>query len=54
MRLRAQPVLLLAGAVVVIDAVCDRSITSVFRRNRGETLAAGLWFLIHVMKEETR
>lgn len=46
------PVLALVGAVVIIDALCERSITSVLRRNRGETLAAGLWLFVHLAKDE--
>lgn len=47
-------VLLLAGAVVVIDIVCPETITKVLRRNRGEALIGVLWLAVHIMKDETK
>lgn len=53
-RIAVNPVLLLAGAVVIIDLVCEEAITTVFRRNRGELVPAGIWFIVHVWKRERK
>lgn len=53
MRLRANPVLLLVGAVVVIDLACEEPITAVLRRNRAEAAIGIAWLVAHVMKGTT-
>lgn len=45
--------LALVGAVVIIDMICEETLTRVLKRNRGEALVALAWFFVHLMKEET-
>lgn len=49
---RLDPILALAGAVVVIDTIAPITITRVMRRNKLETYAGILWLIIHVSRRD--
>lgn len=47
---RLDPILALAGAVVLIDTVSPMTITKVLRRNRIEAYVAMVWLVVHVSR----
>jgi hypothetical protein len=53
-RLAANPVLLLVGAIVVIDLACQEPITTVLRRNRAEAALGIAWLALHISKAPER
>jgi hypothetical protein len=53
-RLACNPVLLMVGAVVLIDLACEEAITTVLRRNRAEAALGIAWLALHVSKAPER